>query len=325
MKTKIFTLAILTLLIACSKQTGNPSNPPNPPPTADTASLIAQTSFTANWFASTGATGYFLDVATDAAFPSFVPGFKNLSVASTSISVTGLTAGTNYYYRVRAKYAGGTSGNSKTIKLTTRQPTILFFGDSITLGLGASTPDNRWTSVLCGIKNWQEINYGTSYESLLKASENTGTTTFFEKYKVEIPIRQPNHKYMFIAYGGNDCAFNFPDYTTDLFSTQLQTIITFANSRGWTNNSIVVMCGYFENDASWSPNYGGMGNPAATMARYFSFITAAQTVANNNAGVYFVNPFDSYDATELSDGLHPNEEGYRKLGEFISDHIDHDR
>jgi lysophospholipase L1-like esterase len=315
MKTKkIITLAILVLLIACSKQAGNQSYPP---PTANAATLIAQTSFTANWSAPTGATGYFLDVATDAAFTSFVPGFKNLSVTSTSLSVTGLTPGTNYFYRVRAKYAGGTSGNSLTIPVTTRQPTVWFFGDSITLGLAASTPDNRWTSVLCGIKNWQEINYGTSYETLLKASENTGYTSFFEKYKNLIQTKGADDKYMFISYGGNDCAFNFPDYTTDLFSTQLQTIITFANSKGWTNNSIVVLTGYFQNDASWSANYGGMGNPAATMTRYFSFITAAQTVANNNAGVYFVNPFNSYDATGLADGLHPNDAGYAAIANYV--------
>ena len=315
MKTRIVTLAILTLLIACSKQTDNPSNPP---PTANAASLIDTTSFTANWSTSTGATGYFLDVATDAAFTSFVPGFKNLAVASTSLSVTGLTPGTNYFYRVRAKYAGGTSGNSSTILLITLQPSVWFFGDSITLGLEASTTDNRWTSVLCGIKNWQELNYGTSYETLLKASENTGYTSFFEKYQSLIKTRRPRDKYMFIAYGGNDCAFNYPDYTTDLFSTQLQTIITFANNKGWTNNSIVVLCGYFENDASWHAGYGGSPNPAATMTRYFSFITAAQTVANNNPGVYFVNPFNSYDATGLADGLHPNDAGYAAIAKYVA-------
>jgi lysophospholipase L1-like esterase len=315
MKTKIFTLAILVLLIACSKQNGNPSYPP---PTGNAASLITQTSFTANWSTSTDVTGYFLDVATDAAFTTLIPGFNNLSVASISLSVSGLTPGTNYFYRVRAKYAGGTSGNSLTISVTTTQPAVWFYGDSGTLGLGASTPNNRWTSVLSGLKNWQEINYGTSYETLLKASESTIYTTFFEKYKNLIHTKSANDKYMFISYGGNDCAFNFPDYTTDLFSTQLQTIITFANSKGWTNNSIVVLCGYFENDATWSANYGGMGNPAATMTRYFSFITAAQTVANNNAGVYFVNPFNSYDATELADGLHPNDAGHAAIANYVA-------
>jgi lysophospholipase L1-like esterase len=314
MKTKIITLAILALLIACSKQAGNPSNLP---PTANKALLIDQTSFTANWSASTGATGYFLDVATDPAFTSFVPGFNNLSVASTSLSVTGLTPGTQYFYRVRAKYAGGTSGNSSTIVVTTTRPSVWFYGDSITLGLGASTPNNRWTSVLCGIKNWHEINYGTSYETLLKASENTGYTSFFEKYQNLIHTRSADDKYMFIAYGANDCAFNYPDYTTDLFSTQLQTIITFANSKGWTNNSIVVLCGYYENDASWRAGYGGSSNPAATMTRYFSFITAAQTVANNNPGVYFVNPFNSYDATALSDGIHPNDAGHAAIAKYV--------
>ncbi len=132
------------------------------------------------------------------------------------------------------------------------KPIVWFYGDSMTLGLGASVPENRWTTKLCLEKNWTEINEGTSYETLLQASENTGYTSFFAKYQTEILTRPADGKYIFIAYGGNDCAFNFADYTTDLFSTQLQTIITFANSKGWTNNSIVVLCGYFENDASWS-------------------------------------------------------------------------
>jgi lysophospholipase L1-like esterase len=31
------------------------------------------------------------------------------------------------------------------------------------------------------------------------------------------------------------------------------------------------------------------------------------------------------DESLFSDGLHPNEQGYRRLGEFISKHIEHDR
>jgi lysophospholipase L1-like esterase len=189
----------------------------------------------------------------------------------------------------------------------------------MTLGLGASVPDNRWTTKLCLQKHWTEKNDGTSYETLLQASENTGHTSFFSKYQSLIGTKPADGKYIFIAYGGNDCAFNFADYTTDLFSTQLQTIITFANSKGWTNNSIVVLCGYYENANSWSISYGGVRlDSSANMTRYYSFITAAQTVANNNAGVYFVNPFNTYGANELADGLHANDAGHAAIAEYVA-------
>jgi len=198
---------------------------------------------------------------------------------------------------------------------------VWFYGDSMTAGVGASSVGNRWTTKLCGIKKWYEINEGTSYETLLEgeASENTGHTSFFSKYKTQIVDRPTDGKYIFIAYGGNDCAFNYADYTTDLFSTQLQTIITFANSKGWTNNSIVVLCGYFENEHSWSLSYGGvLLDSAGSMRRYNSFIAAAQNVANSNAGVYFVNPFNAYDASELADGLHANDAGHEAIAEYVA-------
>ena len=202
---------------------------------------------------------------------------------------------------------GGCSKSKDSVTPVAQE--VWFFGDSITVGLGATVPTNRWTSKLAKAKDWVEHNQGVNGETLIQASETTGYGTFFERYKYDLPKKPAGGKYVFISYGANDCNFNFPDYTTALFSTQLQTIITFANSQGWANNNIVVLCGYFENDASWT---GG------TMARYNSFISAAQTVAQNNAGVYFVNPFNTYDATELSDHLHPNDAGYAAIAAYVA-------
>ncbi len=91
------------------------------PPIATAATDITKISFSANWNASVGATGYRLDVATDAGFSSFVTGFNNLDVGNvTTYSVaSGLVSGKAYYYRVRAYFPGSTTGNSNTIKLTT--------------------------------------------------------------------------------------------------------------------------------------------------------------------------------------------------------------
>jgi photosystem II stability/assembly factor-like uncharacterized protein/phosphodiesterase/alkaline phosphatase D-like protein len=90
-----------------------------PPPVATSATAVLATGFTANWNASSGATGYRLDVAKDNGFTQIVAGYNDLAVAGTAQPVTGLLAGTQYYYRVRAEGPGGASANSSTITVLT--------------------------------------------------------------------------------------------------------------------------------------------------------------------------------------------------------------
>jgi hypothetical protein len=68
-------------------------------------SNITKTSFTAHWQTVDTATKYYLDVATDAAFTSFVAGYQNKEVAVNYDAVTGLTDTTHYFYRVIAANA----------------------------------------------------------------------------------------------------------------------------------------------------------------------------------------------------------------------------
>jgi len=92
-------------------------------PTANAATLPTCTSFTANWTAAAGATTYFLDVNTNNTFTGTVI-LNNSDVGNvTTFNVTGLLANTNYFYRIRANNACGTSGNSSTITTTTTAPT----------------------------------------------------------------------------------------------------------------------------------------------------------------------------------------------------------
>jgi len=89
-------------------------------PAALPATSISQTTFTSNWSASSGATAYYLDVASDINFNVKLSLYNNRNVGNvTSFNISGLTPGTNYYYRLRAGNSGGTSGNSNVITLQT--------------------------------------------------------------------------------------------------------------------------------------------------------------------------------------------------------------
>ena len=89
---------------------------------------FASTSFTANWNAVANTDNYFLDVSLNQAFSSFLEGYENLDMGtSTSQAVTGLTPGATYFYRVRANsISDGTSDNSEIIAAYTlvNEPTV---------------------------------------------------------------------------------------------------------------------------------------------------------------------------------------------------------
>lgn len=89
-------------------------------PVALNGSEIDTNEFIANWLASEGATGYYLDVATDALFTSMVGGYDGLDVGNVLLKlVSGLSDGVQYFYRVRAYNEIGTSLNSNSKDITT--------------------------------------------------------------------------------------------------------------------------------------------------------------------------------------------------------------
>ncbi len=94
-------------------------------PVAGAAGSVVGDRFTATWGGISGATGYRLDVSTDSSFGSFVSGFQDLDVGNvTSKAVSGLSANTTYYYRIRAYDSTGTGADSNAVAATT-SPTVV--------------------------------------------------------------------------------------------------------------------------------------------------------------------------------------------------------
>lgn len=102
----------VTIKCGCSTPTSSP--------VANPGTSISKNSFNANWNIVSGATSYFLDVATNSTFTNFVPGYNNLNVGSaTSHTITGLTCQTQYYFRIRALNDCGISAYSNVVSVKT--------------------------------------------------------------------------------------------------------------------------------------------------------------------------------------------------------------
>ena len=97
---------------------GKPSAPDAPvlssPANGATGTSVAPT---LTWNASAGANSYRVQVATNSAFSSMIQDLSGISTTSTSVS--GLSTSTQYFWRVNAKNAGGTSAFSAPFSFTT--------------------------------------------------------------------------------------------------------------------------------------------------------------------------------------------------------------
>jgi hypothetical protein len=149
------------------------SGPPATPstPTALAGTLPSCNSFIANWNSVSGATSYVIDVSTVNNFASFVAGYNGLNVGNvTTYNVTGLSALTTYYYRIRASNcAGSSSSSSNVISIATTSACYC-----TPAGGYASTTYYISNFNFAGINNTSAYTGYTFYSSVTAASANTG-------------------------------------------------------------------------------------------------------------------------------------------------------
>lgn len=105
----------------------------------------------------------------NASTPSFLSGYNDLSVGGTSQSVTGLTANTTYYYRVRSTGGGATSANSNTTTVLTAP--------------SAPTAAEETNNTATGFTATWALPTGGATSYALDVSENIGFSSFVSGYE----------------------------------------------------------------------------------------------------------------------------------------------
>ncbi len=274
--------------------------------TADEESNIAPTSFSANWFATSGATNYFLDVATDSGFSSLLAGYDNLSVGNVlTYAVTGLTSDSTYYYRVRAQSAQGTGANSATITVLTGsvEPTVISFTAS-NITYTAATVGGEVTSTGGAAVTNRGVVYSTSPNPTLASTVQTSGTGL-GAYTIELTGLTAGQTYYAKAFAQNINGTAFgdqvsfattaptaPSVTTDSASALSATTgeasgtVTSENGASVTNRGIVWSTTINPTIANSRTN---LGAGATSFTGTISGLTAGQTYyarafAQNSAG-----------------------------------------
>src|SRR6187402_1710184 len=149
-------------------------------PTLLTISNFTCSGFTANWNTVANVTGYKLDVSTVSDFSTFVGVYNSLNVGLvTSYNITGLPAGTTYYYRVRAYNTCSVSANSNSGSVIIPVLPTATISGTATVCQNASSPSVTFTNTLSNaITVTYTINNGANntIDVAAKATTN-GTAT----------------------------------------------------------------------------------------------------------------------------------------------------
>jgi len=144
---------------------------------------VTFSSFTAHWHSGGGsATGYRLDVSTSSSFTTYVAGYQNLDVGNvTSFPVTGLSAHTICYYRVRAYNGCATSANSNVRNVRTMRCTPAAPNAQNATNVTFSSFTAHWSSVSGAIDYRLDVSTSNSFTTYVPGYQNlsVGITTSF--------------------------------------------------------------------------------------------------------------------------------------------------
>jgi phosphodiesterase/alkaline phosphatase D-like protein/lysophospholipase L1-like esterase len=272
-------------------------------PVATAASSVLSSTFSANWNASSGTTSYRLDVSTVSNFATFVSGFHDLNVGNvTTYGVTGLSADTDYFYRLRAVNAAGTSGNSNTISVTSgAAPSV---PDAPVATAGDDNLEDSFSA------NWNASADTTSYR--LDVATDSGFTSFVTGFN-DLNV-------------GNVLTYSVPGLSPD---ATYYYRVRAVNVTGASSNSDTITTGTVPEGPgvdvasdiltdSFSANWGGTAGAdgykldVATDSGFTSFVTGFNNLDVGNVFTYSV--------TGLTPGTayHYRLRAYNSIGSSVS-------
>ncbi|HTF16615.1 MAG TPA: DUF6443 domain-containing protein, partial [Chryseolinea sp.] len=241
-------------------------------PVASAATSVTTTSFIANWAAPSGATSYQLEIALNANFYNFETGYQLINTSTTSASVTGLSNGTIYYYRVRAVNSySSVSANSNVVNKVTQPATPVI---SATSAITASSFTANWNAVLGATDYRLDVatdpsitQYHPNYINAFISGPSANVTSLLPGTIYYFQVRSANSS-------GSSGINSTPTAVQTLPASPVATAATTVTTSSFTANwlSVVSATGYYIDICAVSDFSSNVNTQYTTNTSYFDTV-----------------------------------------------------
>lgn len=210
--------------------------------------------------------------------------------------------------RTAAPTTGAANYTAPPAPVEEERPTALFFGDSYSAGTGASTPRQRWTTLVAANEGWDERNYARGGTGFVSTATAAGCGEEFCPAYIgmidQAVADQVSPTVVFIAGGQNDTDEWFQGDDGQIVRDAISA--TYVRARDAFPGARIISVG-----PSW------LGEPASWQDDF----EAAVRDAASSVGAEFISlrnpPALNDPAMELGDGGHVNDLGHRAIADRV--------
>ena len=208
---------------------------------------------------------------------------------------------------------------------------LLFLGDSITEGVGASSQEKRYTNLVAKRLGCEVINYGISGTRIARQKETSQNTIFDIDFRTRVALMEAECDRVFIFGGTNDYGhgtlhLGAPDKQDEnTFCTQLRMLVDdlIAKYGKEKVTFIIPLRRFLETPLVCK----GKGRDELGAA-FEEYINAIRTILAEY-GIDYIDLYENgFPRPEVStgdeftvDGLHPNDKGYELITDRICEYL----
>ena len=208
---------------------------------------------------------------------------------------------------------------------------ILFLGDSITEGVGASSVEKRYTDLVGAKLNCHTVNYGISGTRIARQTQTSAKTIWDIDFRTRLPLMENNADFVFVFGGTNDYGhgalhLGSPEKEQeDTFCTQLNLLMKdLVKKYGKDKLCFILPSRRFCEDPVACKGSSGdelgaaLADYVEAMRKIISFYKVDYIDLYNNG---FPKPTTDLGDEFTVDGLHPNDLGYELIEERVCEYI----
>lgn len=208
---------------------------------------------------------------------------------------------------------------------------ILFLGDSITEGVGASLPEKRYTDLVGAKLGCQIVNYGISGTRISRQKQTSVRTIWDVDFRTRVPLMELEADFVFVFGGTNDYGHgalhlgNPEETKEETFCTQLHLLIKDLIKKYGKNKLCFILptrrlCE--EPVACKGDNVNELGASLSEYVEAMRKIISSYKI--DFVDLYkngFPRPTTDTEGEYTVDGLHPNDRGYEVIADCIFEYI----